>query len=62
MDDVVELKGGRINAVYKGSMEGVKKVIKISSGLYRKTELKRDAEALDDFSKSLNYISLKYNL
>lgn len=25
MDDVVELKGGRINVVYKGSMDGIKR-------------------------------------
>ncbi len=46
LDDVAELKGGKINTVCKGSMEGVKQVIKISFGLYRKTELKREAEAL----------------
>lgn len=46
LDDAVELNGGKVSRVYKGSIEGVERVIKISSGLYRIAELKREAEVL----------------
>ena len=46
LDDVVELKGGKVSRVYKGCIAGVEKVVKISAGLYRMTELKREAEVL----------------
>jgi aminoglycoside phosphotransferase (APT) family kinase protein len=40
------LTGGRINGIYKIDSDGQHKVIKFSTGIYRITELKREAEIL----------------
>lgn len=46
LDDVIELSGGKISKVYKGTINNLHKVVKISSGEYRIIELRREALAL----------------
>ena len=46
LDNARELIGGRVNSVYKINYDGAKRVVKISTGLYRMTELIREAEVV----------------
>lgn len=46
LDYVERLTGGRCNSVYKISYDGDDKVLKISTGLYRITELKRETKVM----------------
>ncbi|WP_026477693.1 aminoglycoside phosphotransferase APH(3') [Alkaliphilus transvaalensis] len=50
LDDAIPLTGGRISRVYKIKDDGIERVLKISMGLYRMTELMREAEALKNIS------------
>lgn len=45
-DNAEELTGGRCNLVYKIEDNDVNKIIKISSGMYRNTELKRESQIM----------------
>lgn len=44
--NVEKLTGGRVSSVYKINHDGQHKVVKFSTGIYRITELKREAEIL----------------
>ena len=46
LDNAIELTGGKVSRVYKINCDGTSKVLKISTGLYRITELKRESEVL----------------
>ncbi len=43
---IEELTGGRVSSVYRINFDGHDKVVKFSKGVYRITELKREAEVL----------------
>lgn len=46
LDDAIPLTGGRISRVYKINDDGIDKVLKISVGHYRMTELLREEKAM----------------
>lgn len=45
-DNIKKLSGGRVSNVYRINQDGQYKVVKFSAGLYRMTELKREAQIL----------------